>query len=77
MVTTHSPYFVHGLQPDELWILFRDEQGFTQAIRASNEDRINRLVKSGGLLGDLWMEGFFPAGDPLKNSGGLQQRLPI
>ena len=74
MVTTHSPYFVDGLKPEELWVLYRDEEGYTQAIRASEMKYVNGLVDAGGLLGDLWMEGHFPAGDPLTNSGGWQQR---
>jgi hypothetical protein len=28
MVTTHSPFFVNGLRPEELWVLYRDEKGF-------------------------------------------------
>ena len=27
MVTTHSPYFVNGLRPEELWLLYRDKNG--------------------------------------------------
>jgi len=73
MVTTHSPYFVDGVKPKELWVLYRDEQGHTQTIRASEMNRVKGLVDAGGLLGDLWMEGHFPAGDPLTNSGGWQQ----
>ena len=73
MVTTHSPDFVDGLKPEELWVLYRDEQGYTKAILASEMNRVNGLIDAGGLLGDLWMEGHFPAGDPLTNSGGWQQ----
>ena len=29
MITTHSPYFVNGLHAEEVWALYRDEQGFT------------------------------------------------
>lgn len=31
LVTSHSPYFVNGLKPKELWVLYRDEKGYTQA----------------------------------------------
>ncbi|MHC4789683.1 MAG: AAA family ATPase, partial [Planctomycetota bacterium] len=34
MVTTHSPFFVNGLRPEELWVLYRDDRGFTQAKQA-------------------------------------------
>lgn len=36
MITTHSPFFVDGLRPEELWVLFRDEKGYTQARRAAD-----------------------------------------
>lgn len=35
LITTHSPFFVNGLRADELWVLYRDDKGFTQARRAS------------------------------------------
>ncbi|NJO85180.1 MAG: AAA family ATPase [Blastochloris sp.] len=74
MVTTHSPFFVNGLEPEELWILYRDEDGYTQAKRASDMPRIKEFIDAGALLGDLWMEGYFEFGDPLTNAGGPKQR---
>ena len=73
MVTTHSPYFVDGLKPEEVWVLYREENGYTKAIRASQMPRVNDFVDSGALLGNLWMEGQFAAGDPLTNAGGKKQ----
>ncbi len=70
MVTTHSPFLVNGLRPEELWILYRDEQGFTQARRASDMPGIKEFMAEGALLGQLWMEGYFEVGDPLTNNGG-------
>lgn len=69
MVTTHSPFFVNGLRPEELWVLYRDEQGYTQARRASDMQGIKEFIAEGALLGQLWMEGYFEAGDPLTNKG--------
>lgn len=69
MVTTHSPFFVNGLRPEEAWILYRDERGYTQAQRASDINGIREFMEEGALLGDLWMEGYFGVGDPLKYSG--------
>jgi predicted ATPase len=74
MVTTHSPFFVNGLNPNEVWVLYRDEDGYTQAKRASDMNQINALVKESGQLGDLWMEGFFEVGDPLTHGGGPKVR---
>jgi len=72
MVTTHSPFFVNGLRPEELWVLYRDKQGFTQARRASDMLGIKEFIAEGALLGQLWMEGYFEAGDPLTNNGGAR-----
>lgn len=69
MVTTHSPFFVNGLQPAETWILYRDEAGFTQAMRASEIRGVNEFMEQGALLGQLWAEGYFGIGDPLTNAG--------
>lgn len=72
MVTTHSPFFVNGLKPNEVVILFRDSNGFTQSIKASDMKGINEFIQEGALLGNLWMEGHFSAGDPLTNAGELK-----
>ncbi|MBA3045576.1 MAG: AAA family ATPase [Candidatus Thermoplasmatota archaeon] len=69
-VTTHSPYFVNGLKPKELWVLYRNEKGFTTAKRAFDMDGIKEHVESGAQLGHLWLEGYFDVGDPLDNAGG-------
>ncbi|MDD4652243.1 MAG: AAA family ATPase [Methanothrix sp.] len=70
MVTSHSPFFVDSLRPEELWVLYRDEQGYTQAKKASDMKGIPELVREGASLGQLWMEGYFEVGDPLNASGG-------
>ncbi len=70
MLTTHSPFFVNGLKPEELWVLYRDRGGYTQAKRASKMKGIKDFINQGALLGHLWMEGHFEVGDPLTASGG-------
>ncbi len=69
MVTTHSPFFIDGLKPEELWVLYRDEKGYTQAKRTNEMPRIKEFMEAGAVLGDLWMEDFFEVGNPLKNQG--------
>ena len=69
MVTTHSPFFLNALRPDEAWVLFRDAEGFTQARRVSEMRGIKEFMAEGALLGQLWMEGHFEVGDPLSNAG--------
>jgi predicted ATPase len=69
LVTTHSPYFANALRPKELWVLYRDQDGFARNVRASDLPKVNAMVDAGGLLGSLWMEGFFDVGDPLIRAG--------
>jgi predicted ATPase len=76
MVTTHSPFFVNGLRANELWVLYRDQKGYTQAKKAEDMRGIKDFMDSGALLGHLWMEGYFEVGDPLIASGGPRP-LPI
>lgn len=70
MVTTHSPFFVNGLEPEELWVFFRDEKGYTQARLAAQMQGVPAFMRHGAQLGHLWMEGHFEVGDPLTASGG-------
>ncbi len=70
MITTHSPQFVNEFRADEVWVLYRDEQGFTVCKRTSEMQGINEFLKTGAKLGQLWMEGYFEFGDPLTNAGG-------
>jgi predicted ATPase len=69
MVTTHSPFFINGLHPEEVWVLYRDKFGFTQAQCAADIPGIPYFIQEGALLGHLWMEGHFGVGDPLKAGG--------
>jgi len=65
MVTTHSPFFVDGLKPEEVWVLYRDENGFTQAKRTSEMQGVEEFIQNGALLGQLWMEDYFDVGNPI------------
>src|SRR4028119_560837 len=53
MVTTHSPFFVDSLKPEELWVLYRDEKGFTQAKRTADMQGVQQFMEHGALLGSL------------------------
>jgi predicted ATPase len=76
MVTTHSPFLVNGLRPEEVWVLYRDENGHTQGRRAADMERVPAFMETGGKLGHLWMEGYFDVGDPLTAAGGPKQTAP-
>lgn len=66
MITTHSPEFLNALDPREVWVMERDAHGYTQVKRASEMGELMRFVEAGGLLGSLWMEGYFPSGYPIR-----------
>lgn len=69
LATTHSPFFLNGLQPKEVRVLWRDDTGFTQVQRVSDLRGVPQFVDAGAQLGHLWMEGQFGVGDPLTNEG--------
>ena len=70
IITTHSPRLVNELRAEEVWVLYRDEEGFTVCKRASEMLGVEQLLDAGAKLGQLWMEGHFEFGDPLTNAGG-------
>ncbi|MFN3629200.1 MAG: AAA family ATPase, partial [Casimicrobiaceae bacterium] len=69
LITSHSPFLLNAMRAEEVRVLYRDEQGFTQAIRVCDIQGTPDLVKAGATLGYLWMEGHFGLGDPLVNQG--------
>ncbi len=69
LITSHSPFFLNAMKAEEVRVLYRDEQGFTQAVRACDIQGVPDFIKAGASLGHLWMEGHFGLGDPLVNHG--------
>lgn len=69
LVTTHSPFFLDTLRPDEVRVLWRNEAGHTQVQRVADMDNVRAFVEEGARLSDLWMEGYFGVGDPLVRQG--------
>ena len=53
-VTTHQPYFVDALKPDETWILEKRADGFAAVSRASDDRVVSAMVEQGLPLGGLW-----------------------
>ena len=68
LITTHSPFFLDGLNPKEVRILWRNDDGYTSVRRASDIKEITDLMDTGAQLGNLWTEGWFGVGDPLTRS---------
>lgn len=58
-VTTHSPFFVNALSPDEVWVLEKQQDGFSTIKRASEYEYVKQLCDSDIELGDLWYSDYF------------------
>ena len=74
LITTHSPFFVNSLDPRDVRVLFRDDAGYTQAVRVADLKGVPEFIDAGASLGHLWLEGHFGVGDPLVNQGGRQKK---
>lgn len=60
-VTTHQPYLVDALEPAEVWILRKSEDGFSYIKRASEIAIVREMVKEGLPLGGLWYSDYLDA----------------
>ena len=60
-ITTHQPYFVDSLEPDEVWILEKGADGFSVIRRASDDEIVNNMVAEGLPLGGLWYSDYLDA----------------
>ncbi|MFQ1842799.1 AAA family ATPase, partial [Aeromonas veronii] len=53
-VTTHQPYLIDELNPSEVWILEKQNDGFSKITRASEVPEVIEMVNQGLTLGSLW-----------------------
>jgi predicted ATPase len=60
-ITTHQPYLVDGLKPEEVWILEKESDGFSLLRRASDDPIIDNLVAQDLPLGGLWYSDYLEA----------------
>ncbi|MHC1787938.1 AAA family ATPase [Solidesulfovibrio sp.] len=60
-VTTHQPYFVDALIPEEVWVLEKGPDGFSTIRRASDDQLVINLVSEGLPLGGLWFSDYLDA----------------
>ena len=60
-VTTHQPYFVDALDPEEVWVLEKGEDGFTTIRRTSEDKIVKNMVLEGQPLGSLWYSDYLDA----------------
>lgn len=63
-ITTHQPYFVDALEPNEVWILEKGEDGFSIIRRASDDKLVKNMVAEGLPLGGLWYSDYLDARQP-------------
>ncbi|MEE8436604.1 MAG: AAA family ATPase, partial [bacterium] len=47
LVTTHSPFFLNALRAEEVRVLYRDQKGYTKAIRAVDIQGIPEFMEAG------------------------------
>jgi len=60
-ITTHQPYFVDALEPDEVWVLEKGTDGFALIRRASDDETVRNMVAEGLPLGGLWYSDYLDA----------------
>lgn len=60
-ITTHQPYFVDALEPEEVWILEKEQDGFSSIRRASDDTIVKNMVAEGLPLGGLWYSDYLDA----------------
>jgi predicted ATPase len=60
-ITTHQPYFVDALEPNEVWILEKGADGFSTIRRASDDELVKNMVAEGLPLGGLWYSDYLDA----------------
>jgi len=60
-ITTHQPYLVDALQPEEVWVLEKGQDGFSTIRRASEDQVVENMVAAGLPLGGLWYSDYLDA----------------
>ena len=65
-ITTHQPYFVDALEPNEVWILEKGADGFSKIRRASEDPIVQGLVNEEIPLCSLWYSDYLDGG--IKNA---------
>lgn len=58
-ITTHSPFFVNALLPQDVWVLEKDESGFSSVKCAADYDLVQEMSAEEVPLGDLWYSQYF------------------
>jgi predicted ATPase len=64
-VTTHSPYFVDALKPEQVWIM-RKDAGRASATRVADLVNVRELTDNGMPLGAQWYASYFDPPAPAR-----------
>lgn len=62
-VSTHSPDFLNAVEVDEAFWLVK-KKGYTEVLRAKDNEQIATYMGDGDKLGYLWKQGLFEGADP-------------
>ena len=63
-VTTHHPYLVDALTPEEVWVLEKGADGFATISRASDDKIVKAMTEEGLPLGSLWYSDYLDRRQP-------------
>ena len=55
ILTTHSPYLLDLVEPDEVWVFAKDDKGAVTARKMSDYPEVERLKKH-FMTGEIWTE---------------------
>lgn len=64
LTTTHSPYFVDALRPEQVFMVRKGDDGHSIARRAADDPQIVAMTNQGIPLGALWYSNHFDDGAP-------------
>lgn len=64
LITTHAPNFVDALAPEEVWILGKGKDGFSQLQHAVDIPGVQAMFDEGIPMGSLWFSNHFGIGNP-------------
>ncbi|MBN1606839.1 MAG: AAA family ATPase [Polyangiaceae bacterium] len=59
LVTTHSPYFVDALKPEQVWLIEKGPDGCARVTRTTEFQAVREMVDQGIPLGSLWYSRHF------------------
>jgi predicted ATPase len=54
ILSTHFPTFINELEPEEVLILKKQENGFSQVFSPASDEVVKNLLNEGQSLGSLW-----------------------